>query len=206
MEKVVGFVGYECEDIALYLAGIFIALGKRVAIIDRTEQEMLLEILGMQEGKERNIREGDFFGIWITDQGASYEEYDIVFLLFGYRLQHPKLYECEAVIMVTDGVPAHASLLRKIGHWDRKQYLLIRNLIPMKHTEKYLAMLADNEEDYSEIAYDEQDIRMRYSLGSFSSCKISRLSSGMKHCLVDLICFLTQEYQKKQLRELMKKL
>ena len=206
MEKVVGFVGYECEDIVLYLAKMLSALGKKVAIIDRTEQEMLLEVLGMYGNKENSAREGDFSGIWITDQGVNYEEYDVILLLFGYRLIHPKLYECEVLIMVTDGVPAHASLLRKIGHWDRKQYLLIRNLVPMKHTEQYLAMLADNEKAYCEIPYDERDARMRYGLGSFEDCSIKRLSSGMKHSLITLITFLTSEYQEKQLRELVRKI
>ena len=206
MEKVVGFVGYECEDIVLYLAKMLSELGKKVAIIDRTEQEMLLEVLGMYGEKGNSTREGDFSGIWITDQGVNYEEYDAVLLLFGYRLIHPKLYECGVLIMVTDGVPAHASLLRKIGHWDRKQYLVIRNLVPMKHTEQYLAMLADNEKDYCEIPYDERDVRMRYGLGSFEDCSIKRLSSGMKLSLIALVKFLTSEYQEKQLRELVRKI
>lgn len=206
MEKIVGFVGYECEDIVLYLAKIISALGKHVAIVDRTEQEMLLEVLGMLANKENAAREGDFSGVWITDQGVSRDEYDVIFYLFGYRLIHPKLYECEALIMVTDGVPAHASLLRKIGNWDRKQYLLIRNIVPMKHTEQYLAVLADNEQTYCEIPYDEKDIRMRYSLSSYAGCAIRHLSVGMKRALMILMCFLTTEYQERFIRDAMKKL
>lgn len=206
MEKVVGFVGYECEDIVVYLARIMGAFGKRVAIVDRTEQELLLEVFDMKTMKNGMAREGEFSGVWITDQGVDYEEYDVVFYLFGYRLIHPKLYECETLIMVTDGVPAHASMLRKIGRWDRKQYLLIRNLVPMRHTEQYLAMLADNEKSYCEIPYDEQDIRMRYSLSSYTDCAVKRLSYGMRKALELLVCFLTSEYQEKYVREVMKKI
>ena len=206
MEKIVGFVGYECEDIAIYLARILSVLGKRIAVIDRTEQEMLLEVLGMYGETDGTIREGEFSGIWITDQGVSPKEYDFIFVLFGYRLMHPKLYECEALIMVTDGVPAHASLLRKIGRWNREQYLLIRNLVPMKHTEQYLAILAENEDEYCEIPYDEKDARMRYSLGSYAGCSIRGLSVGMKRSLICLVRFLSSEYQEKLLRELMKKI
>lgn len=202
MEKLVGFVGYECEDIVLYLSLILTSLGKKVAVIDRTEQEMLLEILEM--GKE--VHEEDYYGIKITDQGVNYEEYDIIFYLFGYRLIHPKLYECEALIMVTDGVPAHASLLRKIGNWERKQYLLIRNLVPMKHTEIYLTILADNENNYCEIPYDENDIRMRYSLNSYSGGNVKLLSAGMKRALRILLNFLSVEYQERNIRDVMKKL
>lgn len=206
MEKVVGFVGYECEDIVLYLAKIWSALGKRVVIIDRTEQEMLLEILDIKERTQTTSREGDYSGVWITDQSVCYDDYDLIFYLFGYRLIHPKLYECGVLIMVTDGVPAHASLLRKIGSWDRKQYLLVRNLVPMKHTEDYLALLASNEENHSEIPYDEKDIRMRYHLGSYEGCVIRRLSAGMKENLVLLVRFLSEEWEERLVREIIKKL
>ncbi len=206
MEKLVGFVGYECEDIVLYLAKILSSLGKKVAVIDRTEQEMLLEILELQRKNENTEKEGEFYGIWITNQGVQQEEYDLIFYLFGYRLIHPKLYECEALIMVTDGVPAHASLLRKIGNWNRKQYLLIRNIVPMKHTEQYLAVLADNEQNYCEIPYDEKDIRMRYSISSYAGCVMKHLSSGMRNALMILLHFLSAEYQEALIRETMRKI
>lgn len=206
MEKTVGFVGYECEDIVLYLAKIIQAFGKRIAIVDRTEQEMLLEVLGMQHDWKTMVREGEVEGIWITDQGVCLTDYDIIFYLFGYRLIHPKLYECDSLIMVTDGVPAHASLLRKIGNWERKQYLLIRNLVPMKHTEAYLAMLAENERNYCEIPYDERDIRMRYNLSSYAGCAVKSLSSGMKRALIIVLGFLMSEYSERTIREVMKKI
>lgn len=197
MEKIVGFVGYECEDIVLYLAKILIFFGKRTAIVDRTEQEMLIEIIGFQQKEECETREGDFNGIWVTSHGVCQEDYDVIFYLFGYRLVHPKLYECSMLIMVTDGVPAHASLLKKVGCWERKQYLVIRNLVPLRHTEEYLAMLAGNKGDYCEIPYDEGDIRMRCSLSAYAVCKIKVLSYGMKKALALLICFVYSEFQER---------
>ena len=50
MVKQIGVIGYECEDIIIYLAGIFTALGKKAAIVDRSEQELLCEILGIPAG------------------------------------------------------------------------------------------------------------------------------------------------------------
>lgn len=206
MEKIVGFVGYECEDIVLYLAKIISSFGKKVAIVDRTEQEMLMEVIDAQENRGNTIREGVFSNVWITTQGVCKEEYDMIFMVFGYRLVHPKLYECGTLVMVTDGIPAHASMLRKIGQWERKQCLLLRNLVPMKHTEKYLALLADNEKNYYEIPYDELDIRMRYSLSSYAECAVRNLSTGMKKALVMLVAFLMPEYQERFVREAMKKM
>lgn len=205
MEKVVGFVGYECEDIVLYLAKILNQLGKCVAIVDRTEQEMLLEMMNIQKSQGNSERDGDFAGIRITGESVCDEEYDCVFYLFGYRVLHPKLYECEALVMITDGVPAHASLLGKIGNWERKQYLLIRNLIPMKHTEQYLALLANKENEYCEIPYDEKDIRMKYSIGSYTEGIVKYLSAGMKRALLLVLIFLSIEYSEHGIKETMKK-
>lgn len=206
MEKIVGVVGYESEDIIIYLARIMTELGKKVAVVDRTEQEMILEILDFCRENENAVREGEFSGIWITDQSVDYKKYDMVFYLFGYRLIHPKLYECESLIMVTDGAPAHASMLHKIGKWERKQYLLIRNLVPMKHTEKYLAMLADAGENYCELLYDEQDIRQKYSLGSCTGGFVRGVSAGMKKVLEELTLFLNPDIPGKKIREIMKKI
>lgn len=206
MEHVVGFVGCECEDIVLYLARIMHALGKKTVIIDRTEQEMLLEILGADGQGEHTVREEPFYDVRVTNQGVSYEEYDLVFLVFGYRLNHPKLFECGKLVMITDGVPAHAALLKKLGCWERRQCLVIRNLVPMKHTEKYLAGLADSEEPYCEIPQDERDIRIKCSLGSYECGMIKGLSPGMKQTLINLTGFLEPGYPEKQIRKVMKKL
>lgn len=204
MGKKTGFVGYESEDIVLYLARLLTAMEKKVAIVDRTEQEMLLELLGICPGKER--KEGEFDGIWITGQGSNVEEYDYVFFLFGYRLLHPKLYECECLVMVTDGVPAHASLLRRLGKWERRQFLILRNLVPMKHGEQYLARMAEEEENYYRLSYNEKDIRMRCSLGSASTCGLHLLSAEMKQLLLMLLQFLEEECQGIGIQKLLKRL
>jgi len=205
LEKIVGFIGYECEDIALYLAKILSKLGKKIVIIDRTEQEMLLEMLEIQGHAESGEKDGELSGVRITGQSVYYEEYDVVFYLFGYRLIHPKMYDCESLIMVTDGVPAHASLLRKIDNWQHKQYLLIRNLVPMKHTEQYLARLADGEAGFCPIPFDERDIRMKYSLNSYVNGMVKNLSAGMKNALMTVLKFLSAEYPERIIKETMKK-
>lgn len=206
MEKIIGVVGYESEDIIIYLAKLMTELGQKVAVVDRTEQEMLLEILDFCQENENAVREGEFSGIWITDQSVDYDRYDLVFYLFGYRLIHPKLYECESLIMVTDGAPAHASMLHKIGKWERKQYLLLRNLVPMKHSRQYLAMLAAAGENYCELPYDEQDIRQKYSLGFCTGCFVRGVSEGMKRVLEELALFLNPDIPRKRIREIMKKI
>lgn len=206
MESLVGFVGYECEDIGLYVAMIFHEMGKKIALVDRTEQEMLLEMLEVQKDKATWVRKTEYAGIFITNQSVSLSEFDYIIYLFGYRLLHPKLYECETVLMVTDCIPAHALLLGKMDSWNRRNFLVLRNLIPMKHTEKYLALLADCENGYCEIPYDERDIRMRGNL-SYSNCgKLNRLSLGMKRGLVYILKFILPESDEKVIWNMIKKL
>ena len=206
MDNVVGFVGYECEDIVIYLAKILQALGKNIAVVDRTEQELLCEIFELRTENEITWKEGEYCGFLITNRGVCQETYDFIFYLFGYRLNHPKLYECGTLIMVTDGVPAHASLLRKIKHGECNNYLILRNLIPMKHTEEYLAVLAGKEKEYFEIAYDERDVRNRCNLGVHTGCEIKRLSVEMKRVLFQMVCNLTPEYGEKRIWEVIKKI
>ena len=203
MASIIGFVGYESEDIVLYIAKILYTLEQKVAIVDRTEQEMLLEFL--EVGAER---EGEYEGIWITSQGVEKERYDVVFFLFGYRLIHPKLYECESLVMVTDGVPAHASLLRKIGQWERIQCLIMRNLVAMKHGEEYLMMLSGQTKEQAcfYLPYEEQDICIRYCLGSNTSISIRKLSKEMKQLIVSVFLWICPEYEERELKKKMRKL
>lgn len=206
MVKQIGVIGYECEDIIIYLAGIFNALGKRTVIVDRSEQELLCEMLGMPEGEERTVREREYCGIWVSNQGGCVNEYDVVFYLFGYRWNHPKVYECEKILMITDGVPAHASLLKKANLAECQCYLLIRNLMTLKHKAEYLAELADRKSTYIELLYDEKDIRQRCSLNEYGRFEIKRLSAGMKSVLLEIMSHFMSEYPKRIISEAMKKM
>lgn len=206
MVKQIGVIGYECEDIIIYLAGIFYKLGKKTAIVDRSEQEMLCEILGMSSEEESIVREREYCGIRISNQGVQAEDFDVVFYLFGYRLNHPKLFDCEEILMITDGVPAHASLLKHSGLMGSQRYLLIRNLVELKHKAEYLAELADIKNEYCELQYDEKDIRQRCSLNEYGKFEVKRLSSGMRRALLEMIRHFSKEYSVRFIIATMKKM
>lgn len=207
MGKITGVVGYGCEDMVLYLAAIFSGMGKKVAVVDKTEQEMVLEILEIGKSSETVFvqREGEYAGIYLTNQGADREGYEHIFMVFGQRLLHPKLYECENLILITDGLPAHAAQFRRMGQWERKQCLVLRDLVSMKHSEQYLAMLSGSEEAYYSVDYTERDCRMRYGLGAAAGFQLRRLSGEMKRLLVQLVQFLDLFCQEKEIRQIIKK-
>ena len=199
MEKIIGIVGYECEDIGLYLAKILYGLGQKVALVDRTEQEMLLEMLEVPKQQDGLERKTEVLGILVTNQNVCLKEFDRIIYLFGYRLLHPKLYQCETLLMIADGIPAHVCLFGMIDSWNRRKFLILRNLIPMKHTGKYLAELADCKNAYCEIPYEEKDIRMRGSLSALNYGNLKLLSGGMKHALHQTINFVFPETNEKEI-------
>ena len=209
MVNITGFAGYECEDVVLYLAKIVTALERKIVIVDRTEQESLMEIfrhrLIPEPGKK--ITETEYEGILITVDTVCYEEYDEVFLVFGYRLMHPKLYECHNLILVTDGVPSHASMLQKVGKWERRQCILIRDLVPVKHGETYLTMLAGAEGwKCCLLPLQEQDVRWKCSLGTGEHIRIQSLSAGMRQILMKLTVWILQEESETEIKKIMKKI
>ncbi len=206
MEQRIGVVGYECEDITIYLAGISCALGKKAAIIDRTEQEMICEMLGLRSEDNNTVKERDYCGIWITNRGVCADEFDIVFYVFGYRLEHPKLYDCEILLMITDGVPAHAALLGRIHNTECRRLLLLRNVVAWRHTVSYLTELAGKNVPCIELPYSERDIRERCSISGYGKIRIRNLSSGMKNALQELMDALSCGYSTKEIRNVLKKI
>lgn len=208
MSCYVGFVGYECEDIVLYLAECSYAYGKRVAIEDRTEHGMLLQMLEQEQRISATEQEEslEYHGIFVSAAPVSKEKFDVIFLVFGYRLQHPKLYECETLIMITDDLPAHAALLRKVGMWERKQVLLLRNHIGTKYGIAYLEFLSKQkyEREYC-IPWEERDIRARNSIGMDTEPKLYLLSEGMKFVLRDLLRFVFPEIPEEFLKRVGRK-
>lgn len=187
MADKIGFVGYETEDMILYLAYCLCECGKRVAIEDRTEYAMLLRFFDAdEESIEKGTAEMMYQGIYLTNARVQEEEFDVICLAFGSRMQHPKLYECNKLVAVTDLLPAHAVLLKKIGQWERTQVLVIRNCIPAKHSIQYIEKLTGmRSNNVLAVSWDAKDIRTRYSIGG-ESIRIRRLSAEMRETLEKL--------------------
>lgn len=185
MADKIGFVGYEMEDMILYLAYCICECGKKVAIEDRTEHAMLLRFFDAKEEQiEKGTAEVICQGIYLTNARVPEDEFDVICLAFGYRLQHPKLYECNKLVAVTDLLPAHAGLLKKIGQWERTQVLVIRNCMAVKHSVQYIKKLTGiRTTNVFIIPWDIKDVRIRCSIGVGEYIRIRGLSAGMLETL-----------------------
>lgn len=195
MTEKIGFVGYESEDIVLFLAYCLKEQGKHVVIEDRSEQGILLRMLEMGGNLIHGEATEVFFQeILVTNAVAHSEDYDMVLMLFGYRLRHPKLYECNKLVLITDTLPAHAALLREIEEWERKQVLLVRNYAECKHGLRYLELLTGQRtEAVFCIPWEERDVRIRNSLGTAEHVRVERLSVQMRDTIYQLLAFLLSD-------------
>ncbi len=208
MAEIIGLVGADCEDIALYIAKISVLLGKKTVIIDRTEQELLIQMMCGRMTKEQDIPEKSVTadGICVTAENVDYDEYDLVIFVFGFRLQHPKLYECGSLFLISDGLPAHAYLLQTIRQWERKEYLILRNMIPVKHSEKYIQKILRLEDEVClYVSLSESDVKSRYQIGIEEKIQIKRLSGTMRHMLCRVIGILFPGEKESDIKRIMRK-
>lgn len=193
MKREVGFVGYECGDIAFYLAKMLSFLGKKTAILDRTEHRSVLGI----------CREaGETAGILISESFDEIleSECSIILKVFGYQPFWEEIQECRDVFLVTDGSIFWTKRLAEVQLDHKGCHMIVRDMVSMKYTEKYLMFLSEQKiEDCFALFLDERDIKSRYSLGAEKNIFLRHLSEGMKELLRELVLHVDVSIKQKQL-------
>lgn len=190
---IVGFAGYECGDIALYLAKIFSFLGKRTAILDRTEQQSVIGICGFAE-KYAGIR------ISTSLDEVLEAECDVILKVFGYQPLWEEIQECEEVFLVTDGSAFRAGLLAEVQNAHKGCCMIVRNMVSMKYTENYLVLLSGQEIERCFLLFlDERDIKGKYSLGTEKDVPLRQLSESMRELLLEMALYLDASFNRKQI-------
>lgn len=209
MVKRIGFVGYECEDIILYMAKILMFLGNRVMVIDQSKQYSIFGILGvpiMQGTQEYELPEYYMGDIKITTRKEEPEEADILLIHFGYQTQNAEIELCDELILSTDEVIFHAQLLYGVMQTKKRTWLLVKNGFEVKYDISYLESAAGRQcEAYFYLPFDERDARKRCYLGIDRSIRIRELSMGMKQLLAGMLAALELGKSKKELALAMKK-
>ncbi|MGN0506982.1 MAG: hypothetical protein ACI4FZ_10500 [Lachnospiraceae bacterium] len=199
MEMVAGFVGYECEDMVIYLARMFSALGKRTMILDLTEQGSVIGICGEVQ---------EYAGISFSScpaQGME-QDSDVILKVFGYQPRQEDLKECRKLFLVTDGSAFRARLLSKFTLWQGECCLIVRNMVSMRYGEAYLALLSEHQiERCFTVFADERDVKERCCLGMEKRRPLHRLSESMRELLRELVQYLDASVEERQLRLAQKK-
>ena len=199
MKVVAGFLGYECEDMVIYLARIFSFLGRKTMVLDRTEEKSVLGILG--EAKENT----DVCFSCFPDEGMM-QDYDVILKVFGYQPQRKELEECRRLFLVTDGSAFRARLLSKFKLWQEECCMIIRNMVSMQYKETYLMLLSEQKiERCFTVFADERDVKGRCCLGIGKRISLHCLSESMIEQLRELVQYLDASVDVKQLRTALKK-
>lgn len=193
MKLEVGFVGYECGDIVFYLARMLSFLGKKTAILDRTEYRSVLGICG---------KAGEVANILISESldEVLETECSVILKVFGYQPFWEEIQECRDVFLVTDGGAFWTKLLAGVQMDHKSCYMIIRNMVSMKYTENYLVFLSEQEiRDCFLLFLDERDIKSRYGLGVEKNIPLRHLSEGMRELLRELTLHIDASVKRKQL-------
>lgn len=204
-----GYIGYDCVDIALANARMLAAAGKKVHVTDCTEKAYVLLAAGM-EGSSR--QGGIYHNVCLSAEHDvdAMGQFDYEIYYFGYNMGHPSVGKCGILYFVTDMLPCNAQILSQVevGREGIIKRAILRNAIAVKYEESYLTGMMGQgirEEDTLVLMYDEDDYRSRCYLSIDARNSLKRLSRGMKALLCRLFSFCEEEYSRKDVMELLKK-
>lgn len=199
MKLEVGFVGYECGDIVFYLAKMLSFLGKKTAILDRTEHRSVLGICG-DAGEAANILISESLDEILES------ECNVILKVFGYQPLWEEIQECRDVFLVTDGGPFWTKRLAEVQICYKSCYMIVRDMVSMKYSEKYLTFLSGQRIGACFLLFpDERDIKSRYGIGLEKRTPLRHLSESMKGLLRELVSHIDTSVNQKQLCMVQKK-
>lgn len=201
----VGFIGYDCIDMAIYLARIFSASGKKTAIIDYTKKLNILRTASLPEELEQTA--GFYKKILVingaTDHRKDTEEQEVLVHYFGYHLEHPELKKCPNVVFATDMAKYNAQLLQDVElDENAKAYLVVRNYTSFKYREKFLCQTMGRTFEAEKmilLPFDEADYKSGCYLCTDKKHRLTGLSGEMKTALLNLFNGMSGvEYKRKE--------
>lgn len=204
-QKEIGFVGCDCTDIILYIARLYAASGKKTAVIDHTEGQMLLRSVPLPEGL---MQQGGYYKGILVQGGlnGSKEDclgQDVILHSFGYNKDAPELQGCHSLVFVTDMVPCHAELLQGVKAAEGMgSCLLVYGYLPMKYGEEFLMETMGRQFDDGHVfllAQDDRDYKARCYLRMDKRHRLSLLSSQMRNTVMGLfLCMDGRELGRKE--------
>lgn len=211
--KRVGFLGCDSTDIVLYVARLLQAEGKKVRLLDYTEQHMLLRVAMIPE--ECLYEENEYRGISVAagfqEEGGHSEETAYVLCYFGNQFLPKQFMQCSAWVLITDMLPYHADLFSVLPDSPAEKICIIRNAISLKYDEQYLIKRMKqivSKEQMFLLPYEEKDYKSSCYLGIDYSHKMVGLSYEMKQLLTELIEWLmerTEHYTRREFAALLKR-
>ncbi|HKL80685.1 MAG TPA: hypothetical protein VJ888_09665 [Mobilitalea sp.] len=215
--RVIGFLGVDKYDFILYLSRILYAMGKKILLVDYSENYALSCCIPHPEALRKDILE--YRGIYYMNGAGSGEnyslindtieihnqQYDYILVDYGFDFNSIGLNNCDAIICVTD---QQLHNLRQFSLNNREDNikgiltaLIIRDVGDCKTKYRYLI----DEMGLDQIAVtqtfityqDDLDVRYRLNCQYDGVVRLHRLSKYMKAVLKGIVELIVPEVDRK---------
>ena len=204
----IGFLGFDCTDVILYLAELLSAFGKQVSIIDCGNGSTVCGDFDLPVNN--GMAEGYRNDVYICRGLEVPHETEYALYYFGSAMTHSKLCDCSDVVFVTDMVLTNAKKLSSAKITDDVSTIcVLRNFIPVKYGVSAVIQAAGQnipEDRVFALAHTETDYRAKCYIGTDFSVRYKYLSKEMRELLKNILILWEPSLDGKEFMRLVKKI
>lgn len=134
----IGFIGSEKAEIMQYLSRILYHLGKRVLLIDVSEDKQLTASIPCMEGLDSEKEIIDYRSVGFCNFFPKETNgYDYILTDFGFRTGHEEATCCKLVFYVSDLQKHHLDRIN-VPAVAKDSYLILKDVVKCKISPKFL--------------------------------------------------------------------
>ncbi len=212
-KKTIGFVGSDKYEIILYLSRILYHLKKKVLLVDFSETRALTQSIPIPQVLRESETYLEYRGVdFIKGNNFNLKmvnEYDYVFLDFGYNKSELSKIPCDNIVYVTDLQFHNAKRLNiNKDYGVENNIIVIKDVFQCKITPEYLLNELNPKTNIKMIYIIEQDgldIKLRINSQYSQTVSFDRLSKSMKIFLKDILLEFDENLEKIQIQSAYKK-
>lgn len=143
VNNVIAFIGCDKYELILYLARILYHLGKKVLMVDYSENEALYQCIPVPLTLQESNNYIDYRGIEFVKghkiKTHDFSDYDVVLMDLGFFIDVELLNACTKICYVTDMQLHHINNIKKLeGKCDVQKCLVIKDAFSCKITPEYI--------------------------------------------------------------------
>ncbi len=204
MVYVSGFIGTVSYDLIHYLSRVARAFKKKSLIIDCSDSmatSYTVRTPIVPPGERVDYRGVDFIGF--PDDLDMVEEYDYVFIDFGFEVGHPYVDECDGIYVVTDHQLQNVMRLKDLEFdEDQDLSLIVRDDVGSKFSVssvcRMLGELQFDPDRVFSIMQSDQNTLAALSVQYDSIFKFNRVTDDVRDIIID---FYSMDFKEAEVRK-----
>lgn len=222
-EKVIGFLGIEKYEIILYLSRILKQLGKKVLVLDCSENGALdAGVCYFREqpalyGELQEYRGIDYLNYTLHDSAGREEysvfrdirkEYDFILMDFGFRRGHPLYHICDHCFLVSDQQRHNILRMKEAALECQVPFtVVIRDILACKVSLDYFTDFMDGNDFAQEMIFlyrNEADTKRQIQCQYGQAVNFQKLSKETKEFLKQAVKRLLPDFTKAEIMKALK--